>query len=55
MQIIQLTMLVEIEGISMASIFPNHNFNSLLEVFHTCQEATADVTDLTMTTGGVKG
>lgn len=55
MQIIQLTILVEIEGILMASIFPSHNFNSLLEAFHTCQEATSDVADLTTTTGGVKG
>lgn len=53
MQIIQLTVLVEIEGISIVPIFLSHNFNSLLEMLHTC-ESTHDFADLTTATSGVK-
>lgn len=38
----------------MVFISPSHNFNSLLEAFHTC-EAADDSADLTTATGGVKG
>lgn len=38
----------------MVSIFQSHNYNSLLETFHTC-EVTDDFAELTTATGGVKG